>query len=157
MTSYSEIRAQQRAETARVLEAMHPTERAFHAEIGALRGWARPELIPADELTRKVLVTPFPGAYGTAGYVVTLEGSPPRFLAVVQGKGEGCPWSAPLLHVLEPRRPRIRPIDWRPNTKWGQLRRVVLEYVAWHLERTTPAGIALPWWIGAEGGSGRWN
>lgn len=40
--------------------------------------------VPEDELEREVYLTPFDGAYGVAGHVVTINGSPPRLVAVVQ-------------------------------------------------------------------------
>lgn len=57
---------------------------ALIEELGrAVKGrWAEVTLT-ADELTREVDVTPFPGAYGAAGWVVTVNGSPPRLVAVV--------------------------------------------------------------------------
>ena len=128
MTIYSEKRARESAETARVLAEMHPIERALHVEVNAARGWLRAELIPAGELGREVFVTPFPGAYGVAGYVVTLDGSPPRFLAVVEGKDERYA-DYPIIHVIVPH--GIRPIDGSPNRKWAPLRAAVLAFIKW--------------------------
>lgn len=48
-------------------------------------------VVPEDELRRPVYVTPFDGAYGVAGYVVTINGSPPRLIALVECKVRGIP------------------------------------------------------------------
>ncbi len=49
----------------------------------AYDGWRAPE----DELRRKVIVTPYEGAYGPAGAVITIEGSPPHGTLIVNGGG----------------------------------------------------------------------
>jgi len=41
-----------------------------------------------DDLRRRIYVTPFDGAYGVAGAVIAIEGTPPRALIVVS-KGYG--------------------------------------------------------------------
>jgi hypothetical protein len=39
-----------------------------------------------DDLDREIFVTPFNGAYGIAGHIITIEGSPPRTtVAVLRG------------------------------------------------------------------------
>jgi hypothetical protein len=114
--------AAKRAEVQRRLAAMPRAEAALHRQICKVRGWARLEEIPPDELERQLYVTPVLGGYGVAGYVVTLEGSPPRFLAVVLGDN--------TVRVLLPRFPRIREIDqWRPKV-WQPLRSALLAYIA---------------------------
>jgi hypothetical protein len=42
----------------------------------------------AGYLTRKLFITPYPGAYGHAGYIVTVEGSPPKGTLLIQGGSE---------------------------------------------------------------------
>jgi hypothetical protein len=37
-----------------------------------------------DDLGRELIITPFDGCYGQAGLVMTINGSPPRAIAVVQ-------------------------------------------------------------------------
>jgi hypothetical protein len=38
-----------------------------------------------DDLTRPVSITPYAGAYGRAGYVITVNGTPPRVVLMVIG------------------------------------------------------------------------
>ena len=127
--NYREKLAAKCAEVQRCLDSMAPAEAALHRQICKVRGWARAEDIPLDELERKLYVTPFLGGYGVAGYVVALEGSPPRFLAVIVGKDR----ASATIRVLLPRFPRIREIDqWRPK-KYQPLRSALLAYIAENL------------------------
>jgi hypothetical protein len=73
--------------------------------------------VPSDHWERDLIVTPFEGCYGIAGYVVTLNGSPPRIvLAALDG----------LVYSLEPRRRRVLTSD----SKSGQpLRQATLAIV----------------------------
>lgn len=123
MTPFQETQAAKRATIQRRLDAMAPAAAALHREICKLRGWTQLEAIPADELERRLHVTPFAGAYGVAGYVVALEGSPPRFLAVVLGGN--------IVRVLLPRRPAIREIGPYRPAKWHPLREALLACIAW--------------------------
>ena len=43
-----------------------------------------PGMVSSDYLGRDVIVTPYEGAYGVAGYVVAINGSPPKGVAFVQ-------------------------------------------------------------------------
>lgn len=116
-------RAERQAQREALLGAMHPVVAKLHTEISALRGWPMAD-IPPDELCRELIVTPFDGCYGQAGAVVTLNGSPPRFVAVVLGYGVQA-----VVHVLAPARPRLRPITESGPTARLPLRRAVLAYV----------------------------
>jgi hypothetical protein len=118
--------AAKRAKVQQCLGAMTPAEAALHREICRVRGWARLEEIPPDELERQLYVTPVLGGYGVAGYVVTLEGSPPRFLAVIVGKDR----ASATIRVLLPRLPRMREIDQYRPAKWQVLREALLAYIA---------------------------
>jgi hypothetical protein len=127
--TYMERLEAKRAKVQQCLGAMTPAEAALHREICRVRGWTQVAMIPPDELERQLCVTPFLGGYGTAGYVVTLEGSPPRFLAVVVG---GDPATA-TIRVLLPRLPRMREIDQYRPAKWQPLRAALLAYIGQHL------------------------
>jgi hypothetical protein len=127
--NYREKLAAKRAEVQRRLAAMPRAEAALHRQICKVRGWARLEEIPPDELERQLYVTPVLGGYGVAGYVVTLEGSPPRFLAVIVGKDR----ASATIRVLLPRLPRMREIDQYRPAKWQVLREALLAYIAENL------------------------
>lgn len=43
--------------------------------------------ITKDDLTRRICITPFAGAYGTAGYVCTIEGTPPLATFILSDYG----------------------------------------------------------------------
>ena len=113
------------AERAFLLGSMHPTEAALHRQICRLRGWPDLAAIPPDELTRELYVTAFPGAYGTAGHVVTLNGSPPRFVAVVLGDS----FAEATVRVLVPQQPAIHEIGPYRPVRWQPLRRAVLDFI----------------------------
>jgi hypothetical protein len=83
--------------------------------------------IPPDELCRELMVQAFAGCYGQAGAVVSLNGSPPRFVGVLLGRGPEA-----VLHVLAPSRPRLRPITQYGPASRLSLRRAVLAFVAWY-------------------------
>ena len=65
--NYREKLAAKCAEVQRCLDAMTPAEAALHREIAKVRGWARLEEIPPDELERQLYVTPFLGGYDSPG------------------------------------------------------------------------------------------
>ena len=52
----------------------------------ALRGMGLPYGYP-DDYARPVHVTPYDGAYGNAGYVITINGSPPLTTFLLQHSG----------------------------------------------------------------------
>lgn len=108
---------------AQLMAAMSPEMAALHTEIGKLRGWVHPESLPLDELERELYVTPFEGNYGIAGCVVTLNGSPPRFVAVTI-LPEHYPEKG--VYVLAP---RFFLIGTERPAKWQGLRKAVLGYI----------------------------
>ena len=75
---------------------------------------------------RPVFVTPFPGAYGTAGYVVTINGSPPRGVFIWQARSDTC---GPTIRVLLSLCERTRNIK-ADAKKYQPLRHALLALVA---------------------------
>lgn len=49
-----------------------------------VHGKKYPHLPNNDWLTRPLIFTPFNGNYGQAGIVITINGSPPKFLAMIE-------------------------------------------------------------------------
>ncbi len=114
----------------RALAAMAPEEAALRTEIAGLSGYDWP---PDDQLQRELWVTPFAGNYGPAGYVVVLNGSPPRFVAVVMAGG----YANDPVTVLAPRRHPLVITQGMP-AKWQGLRKALLAYIAWWMRRDAP-------------------
>lgn len=42
-----------------------------------------------DALKREIIITPFAGAYGTAGFMIVINGSPPAGILMVLGNEQG--------------------------------------------------------------------
>ena len=128
-------RARREAEAAErdaLLEAMTEAERGLRLAIWRAHSGDVP--ITAGELQRRIFVTPFAGAYGDAGAVLVIEGSPPHGGYAIMGKGEACA----VVFDLSTNTSRGRaPIShWGPKAR-QPLRRAILAYLA---EVATGAG-----------------
>jgi len=114
-------------------------EYRLRVEAYALRGWG-PWGLSEDELRRPIFVTPYPGAYGVAGYVVTIEGTPPRGTFVVDVGGRGL--AAATVHIISER--HYKPITRRGPRKHLALRRAVLDLVRAYADRSRPLSLQAP-------------
>ena len=72
-------------------------------------------------------MTPFEGAYGDAGAILILEGSPPHGAYAVMGQGESCAVVFDLNTNTSRGRAPIGP--WGPKAR-KPLRRAILAYLA---------------------------
>jgi hypothetical protein len=126
MTTYEDGRAKRQEERRRreeALNAMTEAERELRLANWADRGYSQYYSITADELGRPIVVTPFEGAYGVAGYVVCINGSPPRGAYVVLN--HEMMQAVFDVGTLRQRKPTT---DWGP--KRGQrLRKALLAYL----------------------------
>lgn len=74
------------------------------------------------ELDRHIVITPYNGAYGLAGYVITVNGSPPRGTLLVPLKEE-------RIVVFDNERSKALDCSsWQGHTR-HQLRKKVFEYL----------------------------
>lgn len=135
------------------LEAMPACERRLRLEVCKL--WRRkPEHLTEGDLRRRIVLSPFGGAYSIAGYVLAIEGSPPPFLAVLAG--HDLRWAT--LHVLS--KPSTRPVEppspgpYAPRRLWEGLRAAAVEYVNWHAKAELEAVVngAEQWLINHSSG-----
>lgn len=105
-------------------QSVSSAEAEFRVALAALASMA------GDMEGRPVCVTPFSGRYGTAGYVLAVNGSPPRGLVVAQVDGHGRLRAATVLGN-DGRARRIR--QPAPGTSGGK---------HWHFWQATAALIA---------------
>lgn len=78
-TNWTEKRRQERAKLREALEQMSEPERDFRQALAV----ARDTTLTLDDVRREIHVTPYTGAYGPAGVVIAVNGSPPRALLLV--------------------------------------------------------------------------
>jgi len=76
--TWSEKRRRERAMLQEALERLPEAEREFRQALAELRNVG----LTLDDLRREIHVTPFEGAYGPAGVVLAINGSPPAALAL---------------------------------------------------------------------------
>lgn len=79
----------------------------------------------SEDLNRVIRVTPFEGAYGTAGYVIAVEGSPPRALLLLEMH------AGPVLTVFRLRQVK-RQHSWKPLTAAEQW---LVDYLIAHIAK----------------------
>ena len=114
-------------------------EYRLRVEAYALRGWG-PWVLSEDELRRPIFVTPYPGAYGVAGWVVTIEGTPPRGAFVVDVGGRGL--AAATVHIISER--HYKPITSKGPRRHLALRRAILDLVQARADRSRPLSLQTP-------------
>lgn len=113
-------REQEAVKCAGLLAGMPEGERAFRCAVWAARGFeGQPD---SDELTRRIIITPFDGAYGRAGCVVAIEGTPPKGCYAVLCDGQ---LDSALVYDLCTTKARAPLAPWGPRS--GQeLRQTIL-------------------------------
>ncbi len=96
---------------------------AFRRVAATLAGYS-PRMVRADGMDeREIFVTPFNGAYGFAGVVITINGSPPRGTFLVPADAiPAASWSV-IVHEYAGRVKRLTP------TSHGQAYAVVTAYL----------------------------
>jgi hypothetical protein len=87
----------------------------------------------ADDLTRPVFVTPYEGAYGCAGYVISVNGTPPRTVLLVIGSED---WLRPddclMCFVFPDPRNRLRWLQPYTGGPHWEVRRAVVHLLHDH-------------------------
>ena len=102
---------------------MSPTERKLRMAIWT-DSYHGHGLIPSDELGRRIVVTPFGGAYGNLGVVLAIEGTPPHGLYVVRGWGR----AAVVWDVTNEYRARKPITEYGPKSRLS-FRAAILDYL----------------------------